>query len=101
MVAALKESLTLGGFPKPVGRNRFIAPSASPRGAAHLASPSGAIKRLRPTAFPHRPTCVPAATMRPQSTALVHSRLYFRAPLLRHCGQLAAEFWGASGAGFR
>jgi hypothetical protein len=32
-----------------VGRNRFIAPSASPRAAIHGAWPSGAIKRLRPT----------------------------------------------------
>ena len=32
-----------------VGRNRFIAPSASPKSSMPLVLPSGAIKRLRPT----------------------------------------------------
>ena len=40
-----------------VGRNRFIAPSTSPRDAMSAASPSGAIKRLRPTRGRARAIC--------------------------------------------
>src|SRR5258708_39219398 len=37
------------GIASVVGRNRFVAPSSSPTGTMPAASPSGAIKRLRPT----------------------------------------------------
>jgi NitT/TauT family transport system substrate-binding protein len=43
--------------PLVVGRNRFIAPSTSPKGAMPVALRSGAIKRLRPTRGVARAIC--------------------------------------------
>jgi hypothetical protein len=51
MVAALKESLTVGQVPEAVGRNRFIAPLDEAKSTGASGQADGTTKRLRHTRF--------------------------------------------------